>query len=189
MNSPSGLPVTLYSRLAGGHAGDRLANECRWIGTTRATDVAARVGIPFSARDRFDGQIPESGVTQLSHVLGHAAGAQRRTHAAQFVASWRESTPTPRRRLHGTVVEEDLGDLASVFFDGSSSTEHLLEPLVSDVAPDAADLAGAENDPAAGGRFDDVEHRLAHPPGVHKQTLEANRVRHQAQPEQVAVHA
>ena len=71
----------------------------------------------------------------------------------------------------------------------SRSASIVLEAVGVNVAPHAADLARAEDDAAAGGGFDDVQHLLAHAPGVHEQALEAHGVRHQPQPEQVAVEA
>ena len=57
-----------------------------------------------------------------------------------------------------------------------------------DIAPYATDLARPENHPAACGGFDDVEHFLADPPGMHEQAFKPEAVGQQPQPEQVAVN-
>src|SRR5664280_1729315 len=89
--------------------------------------------------------------------------------------------------LHGVVVDKDVRDVPDIALHQIELGEHALEALGIDVPPHAANLAGAEDDAAAGGGFDDVEHAFAHAPGGHEQALEAHRIRHKPHPEQVAV--
>ena len=58
---------------------------------------------------------------------------------------------------------------------------------IGDVATHAADAVDRMDDAAAGGLLEHVEDFLAHPPALHQEVLEAEGVRAQAQPQEVAL--
>ncbi|CVK33188.1 protein of unknown function [Methanoculleus bourgensis] len=64
---------------------------------------------------------------------------------------------------------------------------HLVEFLLPDIAPDPADLAGALDDPPAGGILKDIKHTLPELPGPHEEVLKAHPIRKQPEPEEVGV--
>ena len=185
-----GIAGDFHVDFAVGNFGEGLPDDFHGLEQFIAAHGATGVAIAFSARDRFDLNILERGVTECAHVLHHATAPQCGADAAEILSFlFRKHAHTAEPCFHRAVIEKNFGDIPQLLLDHVHLFENVLDGLGVHVAPHAADFAGAENDAPAGGGFNDIEHLFAHAPRMHEQVFKAHAVGHQPQPEQMAVDA